>query len=773
MAGIENVQAVSDLDNPNRYGGMPDEPEQPEKPKKKADTREMRDIHARLMNWYENERQLQAFNRYQMAIDEDFFDGLQWSDEDAQALQERGQAPLVYNHIKPTINWLLGTERRTRTDGVVLPREADDEAGAEVKSKLLKYLSDVNKLPYARSRAWEDCVIAGVGWLEDTISTDPTQELLQTRSESWRNIWYDSQSIEKDINLDARYLFRRRDVDLDYAQALCPEYKDEMKAMAVDAEQLAHDDAADFYLGARTNSELNGDYATPSRRATSPFSASASVELRRERVRLIECWYKMPENVKLLRGEGKFDGEDYDPEDNEQVEAIEQGLCYIVPHVRMQMRVALMTDNMVLYEGKSPYKHNRFPLVPMWCYRRKRDNAPYGVIRDIRDPQEDYNKRASKALFALSSNRIIMDEDAVEDVEEVRAEAARPDAMLIVKKGKRFDLQPNVQIAEEHLMLMDRNKQSILDVGGAWQNVGQDESLSGKAIGKLQDQGSVTNTPLFDNRLLCLQVQSENQLSLIEQFYTAAKVVRIVGEKKPVEWLRLNQYDSEQGRYINDITRSKADYIIDEQDFKASTRQAMFESMMELVAKLPPEMGIQLLDMVIDFADVPNKEEIVARIRKINGQSDPSRKPTPEEQQALAAAQAKQQEAEAIQLDTAKATLAKLQAEVARLESDKKKVEAGALKDNTAAAYQAMQGAAIIGTNPAVAPTADAILAGAGYVDQGGGDPNIPAPAAAAPMQSEPMPMPPELQQADGAMQGIETPTPADNAPPQPPFQGE
>jgi hypothetical protein len=189
--------------------------------------------------------------------------------------------------------------------------------------------------------------------------------------------------------------------------------------------------------------------------------------------------------------------------------------------------------------------------------------------------------------------------------------------------------------------------------------------------------------------------------------------------------------------------------------------------MLELCAKLPPEVSLQLLDMVIDFADVPNKDEIVARIRKLNGQTDPSRKPTPEEQQAMAANQQKQQLAEQLQMETGKAQLALVQTQVKELEANIKKIVADALKANTTAAYEAMQGAQIVATVPNITPVADAILAGAGYVDNQGTDPNLPAPEV-APVAAPPQPMapPPELMQADGAQAGIETMRGTDNVPP-------
>ena len=56
----------------------------------------------------------------------------------------------------------------------------------------------------------------------------------------------------------------------------------------------------------------------------------------------------------------------------------------------------------MLSMGQSIYRHNRFSLTPVWCYRRGRDNQPYGMARRVRDIQEDINKRASKAQRASS-----------------------------------------------------------------------------------------------------------------------------------------------------------------------------------------------------------------------------------------------------------------------------------------------------------------------------------------------------------------------------------
>lgn len=773
--GIDNVVSQPTAADPHRLGGTATAVKNNGKRRRsEASAEEKQRLHRKLMMWYLQERDKQAHNRYQMAIDEDYYDGLQWSDEDAQELADRGQAPLVFNQIKPTVNWMLGTERRTRFDGKVLPREESDESGAEVKSKLLKYLSDINRTPFTRSKAWESCIKAGIGWMEDAISTDPTQELLTTRYESWRNIYYDSAAVELDLS-DARYLFRWRWLDLDIAIALCPDKKHILESAAIEEESLTMDEDDVYYLGERVNTQQT-DYASFGRRTAA--NMYGMVNNGRERVKIIECWYRMPVAKQLIRG-GKYHGEVYDRDNPEMREMVEEGLCSVANHPYMEMRCALMTESHLLYEVASPYRHNRFPFTPMWCYRRARDNMPYGVIRDIRDAQDDYNKRASKALFILSTVRVVMDEGAIDgvmDIDELREEIARPNGIIRKRKQHHLEIDQDKALAEEHLKLMMFDGQMIRDVGGVTdQNLGKDDKgLSGQAIGRLQDQGTIITAKLFDNMRLAIQMQSELQLSLIEQYYTLEKVVRIVGENKPIEWLPINRYDQDTNRFINDIQASKADYIVSEQDFRASMREAMFHSMMELIGKLPPEVGMALLDVVFSFADIPNKDEIIKRIRAINGQTDPERKPTEEELAAKAERDRKAAELEQIQMETLRAEMQKAQAEaqkvlaeVSKMAAETQKTVQDAIEMGVKAAYEALQAAQIVSTVQNVTPVADAILAGAGYKDQGGTDPDIPTPTGALPgMTPQPkdgvfigegVAPAPELQQADGAAAGIET----------------
>ena len=659
--GINSVRAIARPDYPMELG--PDAVDSA--PNHPLDHAEAKAAHGRIMGWYQGEMDRQASNRFQQAIDEDFYDSLQWSEEDAEELKARGQAPLVINQVKPTVDWVIGTEKRTRVDFKVLPREDDDTKGAEVKTKLLKYLSDVNRTPFARSRAFADAVKAGVGWIEVGIRDEYEAEPVYARYESWRNVIYDSNSNELDLS-DARYVFRHRWVDVDAAILWFPDRAARLRAAASGA--LGEEEQDDlWYLGSRM-SDPNEDWKLPQRR--SPYTQASPVS-NRSRVKLIEAWYREPAIVPTLVG-SLFNGEPYDEANPAHREAVFSGASTVAKRRTMRVRVAVMTEDDLLYISDSPYRHNRFPFVPTWCYRRGRDHAPYGIIRSIRDPQEDLNKRASKALFILSSQQIIADEGAVHDWDALRSEASRPDGIIVKRPGKELAFHQDKQLAESHLRLMDLDARIIREVSSVTsENLGREtNATSGKAILARQEQGAVVTAEVFDNYRLAGQIQGEIELSLIEQAYTQPKVLRLTNERGAIDWVPVNKVQPD-GTILNDITARAADFVISEQDYRASLRQAMFEQMVELVGRLPPETGLQLLDLIVELADVPNKEEIARRIRQLNGQPDPAQsEPTPEEQQAIQAQQQKVAEAEAMARQVAQLALEEQQAKVAKLNAE-------------------------------------------------------------------------------------------------------
>jgi len=333
----------------------------------------------------------------------------------------------------------------------------------------------------------------------------------------------------------------------------------------------------------------------------------------------------------------------------------------VIEKVMMRTHFAVFTEASLISMGASIYRHNRYSLTPIWCYRRGKDRLPYGAIRRVRDIQQDLNKRASKALFLMNTNQIIADEGAVDDWNNLRDEADRPDGMIVKKSGKSVEIRRDSEMASGQINMMTLAQSTIQRASGiSNENLGrQTNATSGLAIQARQLQGSVVTTEPFDNLRLAVQVQGEKQLSLTEQFYTDEKVVRLTGARGAVEWVKINTPELQPDgstRYLNDITATAADFVVAEQDYNGTMRQVMFEQLNQMASRLPPEIALRLLRMAIEFSDLPNKDEIADQIRQLTGEQDPNKEMTPEQAQQAQAQM--QQQAEALEMQRQTAMLA-------------------------------------------------------------------------------------------------------------------
>lgn len=635
-----------------------------------------RKVHRQLLQWYWYERDKQAANRLEMAMDADFYDGLQWDPEDAAVVSERGQAPLVFNEVAPMVDWLIGTERRARVDWRVLPRTEDDVQMADVKTKVLKYVSDVNRVTFHRSRAFADAVKVGVGWLDDGVRDDPTSDVLYSTYEDWRRVLWDSTSYDPGLE-DARYVFRWRWVDRDVAEAMFPGRIAQVGAAAEDAAHRGVDeDEEETWYGPDERAGLSGREAT----YTGRFGTGSVGEGSRERVRLIEAQYRMPVKARIVTS-GPLRGAFVDERDRPLLAALNQHGGSVVERVAMRVHVAVFTEVDMLAMGASTFRHNRYSLTPTFCYRRGSDRLPYGVIRRVRDIQMDLNKRAAKALWMLNTNQIIADEGATEDWNTLRDEADRPDGVIIKKAGKELQIRRDTDAATGQIQMMTMDAQSIQKSAGVSQeNLGrQTNAVSGEAIKARQLQGSVVTTEPFDNLRLATQIQGEKQLSLAEQFYSEPKVIRLTGSKGALDWVKINQPEVQPDgsvRYLNDMASSMADFVVSEADYAGTLRHVMFDSLNQIVSRLPPEVALRLLTIAYEFSDLPNKDEIAEAIRRMTGERDPSKEMSPEEaQQAEQQAQA-QVEAMEMQRQQARLALEEQAAKVRELNARAAKLEA-------------------------------------------------------------------------------------------------
>lgn len=613
------------------------------------DTPEALEVHRKLIGHYRRELARQEDGRAEMATDEDIVDHIQWTDEEIAELAARGQVAIVFNVTATAINWVLGSERRASMDWRLLARTKEGIKHAERKTELMKHVADVNKSQFAQSRAFRDAVVAGLGWLETGQGGEGTGTVVYDRAESWRNMLWDSTSIEWDME-DARYMFRSKWLDADLAAAMYPRraglIQHSLRSSTSSIGGLyGYDGTGDVPMDSAEEAHFNHFGAV----GMGEFSA-------RDRVRLVECWFKKPTVVPVMKG-GQFAGEVFDEWSPGHWSDVKNERASLAAVPRNVMHVAIFTESGLLEYRQSPYRHNRYPFTPVWGNRRANDRMPYGLVRGLRDINRDLNKRVSKSLHILSSTRIFVEQDAVEDIEDLRDEAARPDAVIVHKIGRPAPVVATDQnLAAAHMDMMANDVNMIRETSGVTgENLGQrTNATSGKAIIAKQEQGALTTSHYFDNLRFARSVHGEKIIVNIEQFYTEKFQFRVTNGRGNPEYREINANPLEGD---DAIALTRADYVVDEDDWRASVRQAQAEQLLDLFSKLAataPQIVVQSLDLLVEALDVPKRDELVKRIRQMTGVTDPDadpQNPDPEtvalEQQKAAQAQMQQRAAEA------------------------------------------------------------------------------------------------------------------------------
>lgn len=628
-------------------------------------------LHNNLMGHYIRELDRQAENRMEMAMDEDFYDHIQYTDEDLEILAERGQAPLVFNMIHTSLNWVLGSQRRSAMDYRILSRTGRGQKSAERKTQLLKHVDDCNHFGDATSDAFASAVKAGLGWLEAGQGSDDDTSKVLMRSENWRSMLYDSTAIRYDLE-DARYQMRVKWLDVDIASSLWSHRRGMIESAAnlSGNGMFLTDDLGDDAMDMQEIEHFHS-YGGGTR------SNGTTV---RDRVRVIECWFKrVVPDAHTMKG-GQFHGELFDPWSPGHVEDYNSGRAFISTRPRQVVHCALLTDTGLLDVRRSPYRHNRYPFTPVWGYRRARDGMPYGMTRGLRDIQRDLNRRAAKALHHLSTTRVTVREGAVDDLEELRNEAARPDAVIVYKEGQpEPKIEADKDIAAAHVEMMSKDAQMIQQVSGVTdENLGRrTNASSGKAILARQDQGALTTSLFFDNLRRSRTIHGEKSLMNVEQYYTEEEQFRITDSRGNPDYVAINN-----GEEHNAIAEFKSDFVMTEEDWRATARQAQAEQLLDLAGKLSntaPQMVVGIMDLVVEALDVPKRDELVRRIRMVTGQEDPDAdpdNPTEDEAERMAAKKAQGE----LEQRGIMAELAQKEADAAETQAKAQKTQAEAQK---------------------------------------------------------------------------------------------
>lgn len=615
-------------------------------------------------------------------IEADYYDGNQLDADTLRAMKDLGMAPIIENLVAPTVDSVLGLEAKTRLDWKVTAEA--DERYAEV-AEAMNYRMHMAERETHADRACSDAfaaqVKAGLGWVEVAREHDPFRYPHRVEYVHRNEISWDFRGKRPDTT-DWRYLVRRKWHDADVLALVFPQQKD---LVTMSARGWAGFDPAMLMDGGMSTG-LARDYGNERGWTVEEQEWRDTF---RKRLCLSEVWYRRWIRGHVLKTP---DGRvlEFDRKNRDHVEAVAYNLVKVTAAVFSKVRLAWFVGPHRLADIATPYKHNRFPYVPFIGKKEDMTGVPYGLIRGMKPLQDEINARNTKMIWLLAAKRVTMTEGVTKDSPEVvRSEAARPDAMHVLNpqklaQGGMFKVETDFQLNAQQYSALQDKRQAIKNVAGVYAAFegSPHGGMSGIAANTFVEQSTQTLAEIMDNYQWARSQVGDLLLNLvIEDIGDEETEVQIDNEINGTKMVRLNvpvQHPSGEVFLTNDVQRARLKMALSDVPSTSSYRSQRLLALTEITKSLPPQYQGLVLDFVMAATDLPERAEIVKRIRKALGLGEPEAPKTPEEQAAVEQANAQANQAAAVQEKAVALDLAEREARVGKLQAETARANAAA-----------------------------------------------------------------------------------------------
>jgi hypothetical protein len=280
------------------------------------------------------------------------------------------------------------------------------------------------------------------------------------------------------------------------------------------------------------------------------------------------------------------------------------------------------------------------------------DGDRYGFVRNMKSPQDGINTKHSKIAHILQSNRLIISDGAVTDVEKTRAEWARPDGVIITHRpvgegAKADDRSFDFAGTKE---LLDLNNAEIEGFGPNSELVGDEsDAKSGRAIALRQQAGMAELGPyVLGYRGWKVRVYRAIW-NAVQQHWKAERWIRVTDDEGLAQFIQING----MGGMSNAVGSLDVDIILDEGPDTVTMMQDMYETMSQVVPAIAPMLSppaaMSLVELLIQASPMPSDAK--KKFRDAQEQAAQQPQVDPEMQKAQMQAQiAQEKNAQDIQI---------------------------------------------------------------------------------------------------------------------------
>ena len=569
---------------------------------------------------------LAATSEWRKAAAEDFafMQGKQWQDADLKKMREAGRPAITINRIRPVINLLCGYASQNETEPDFLPRSEEDDRISRVAKGITKYCLDRANYQRNKGKCFRDKIICGLAnyWVHYEFDYAKLDGEIRIDRVSPFDVFVDPECSQEDLS-DAQYIGR-------YSWESPSKLKQVYPDKVAEIDTLSHK-FDDTELETGSFETVNGEALWYSDKY--------------RKVRVVQYWYKEYKTKRIFMTQnGVVD------EDNPLYVVLMAMGKEPTSIPDTQIRYATFSDNVLLEEGESPYKHNKFPLVRDDCYYTGElvddEREPAGVVRDIKDAKRETNKNRSQRMHVVNQQTLgvkYWQGPVTEQFKNtVKKYGTTPGANIYMPPGVTFTDGTPAMDSAINMNLEQQSSNDFYDISGLTPESlsGSVGNMSGKAIDLRQSVTTVQTAGIFaqtkeaELQIVKLLWGEKNAPGLIPQFYNQEKAMRILGDDGQKEFIQIqpgmNQPMQEQTmldpmgqpvldaegnpvkKVLYDLSAFDFDIVISTSQASATARRANLYQLLE--AK---KSGVDIpIDIILDFMDFPEKEAVKKRMQE-------------------------------------------------------------------------------------------------------------------------------------------------------------
>ena len=579
--------------------------------------------------------------------DKEFRLGRQWTKEQSETLEARGQAPIVVNRIHPAVETAKAMLTANRPSFRCAPREDSDRKVANVFSALLSYMYDISDGRTIIRQAIDDYYVMGVGYIN--IYQDPKKDMgkgeVCMHNIDPLDVYVDPNSRDRFFD-DAENIIVSRLFSRDQAKKIYPQYKKEIDKAESEQDfnmpETGRDNDSKVFFPEdvgllHEQSEYVRGYERYSKidvkkiRTYESFSGKEELLDEKEFDMYIQqpAWiiqgqvitdeaqaqqiaaqlmeqYKLQEEEARLMMEQDMQAQGapleadspstgIQPPQIEQVtyqDLILQQAIKIVKIMVTRIKQCIIMGETLLYSRIMPIEH--YPIVPM-CNLHTRTPYPTSDVRMVKGLQEYINKTRSLIIAhaTTSTNTKILVPEGSVDMKDFEEKWAQPGVAIPYDPtdGAPVTVQPSPLPNE--LYSNEQTAKNDID-----HQLGLYEMMMGNSSAAPQTYKATISLDEFGQRKIKSKLTDIEQalvragqvaIPLMQQLYSTQKTFRLVNPNNSMSEYVINKrlYDDKTGevQVINDITIGMYDVMVVSGSTLPTNRFAELEFYMDAYQK--------------------------------------------------------------------------------------------------------------------------------------------------------------------------------------------